>query len=81
VLLQQENWDGSGYPKGLKGEEIPLNSRIISIVEYYDSNINGYYNNKPLSKEDALSLIKSKAGTKFDPMLIEVFTDILKSNK
>ncbi|MGD9569527.1 MAG: diguanylate cyclase [Sedimentibacter sp.] len=71
VLFHHEHWDGSGYPKGLKGEDIPLNSRIISLVEYYDRNSH-------LSKDETLKLIRSNAGIKFDPQLIEVLEKLIK---
>lgn len=76
VLHHHENWDGSGYPNGLKGEAIPLNSRIIALIEHYDRFLNGQNENKPLVKEQALDIIKCYSGTKFDPQLVELLIRI-----
>lgn len=78
VLHHHENWDGSGYPKGLKGNDIPLNSRIINLTEHYDRFLSGHNGNKPLSKEEVLDLIKCYSGTKFDPQLVELLIRIIK---
>ena len=78
VLLHHEHWDGSGYPKGLKGDEIPLNSRIISLAEHYDRYISDNDGNSYLNKVEALNLIRSFAGIKFDPHIIEVLANLIK---
>jgi len=69
ILHHHEWWDGSGYPFGLKGEKIPLISRIIAITDAYDVMLNGRPYKKPLSKEEALAEIERCAGTQFDPYL------------
>lgn len=69
ILAHHERWDGSGYPKGLKGEEIPILSRIISVVENYDFMIN----RKAMNKEKAIEEIKTQAGSKFDPEIADIF--------
>lgn len=76
VLAHHENWDSSGYPKGLKGEEIPLLARIIAIAESYDSMMNRRGNNA-MSNGDVIEEIKRQAGAKFDPELVSVFLKIL----
>jgi HD-GYP domain-containing protein (c-di-GMP phosphodiesterase class II) len=74
VLSHHENWDGTGYPKGLSGEAIPVLSRIIAIVESYDAMINPPdYLGKAKSKEDALLEIQKNSGTQFDPVIAEIF--------
>ncbi len=77
VLHHQERWDGSGYPAGLKGEEIPLLSRIIAVVDAYDAMISDRPYRKALSKEEALRRIKESAGTQFDPRIVDVFLKVV----
>ncbi|NLO47441.1 MAG: diguanylate cyclase [Clostridiales bacterium] len=72
VFSHHERWDGSGYPKGLKGEEIPLLSRIIAVAERYDSLINGREYIR-LNKEDALNDLRKLAGVKLDPQIVDIF--------
>jgi len=71
ILFHHEHWDGQGYPIGLKGEEIPLMSRIIAIVDAYSVLINGRPYQKPVSSEDAWIEIARCAGSQFDPELVE----------
>ncbi|HUM56328.1 MAG TPA: diguanylate cyclase [Bacillota bacterium] len=75
IYYHHERWDGSGYPKGLKGEEIPINSRVIAIAEQYDHLVNPY-KEEALNEEEAIKMIKEMAGTKFDPKLVEIFINI-----
>jgi len=75
VLAHHEKWDGTGYPKGLKGEQIPLLARIITLAEYYDTITSGRYS-KPLSYEEAVEEIKRQAGSRFDPKIVDVFVGI-----
>ena len=77
VLHHHELWDGSGYPQGLKGEEIPLYSRIISLAECYDRYTNENDENNPIEKKEVLSHIKEFAGQKYDPKLAELFIKII----
>ena len=76
ILSHHERWDGSGYPRGLKREEIPLLARIITIVDAYDVMTNGRPYKEPMSKQEALEELKRCAGTQFDPELVEHFTEI-----
>ena len=68
-----EKWDGSGYPRGLKGEEIPLEARIFAIVDVYDALTSDRPYRKAWSKEEALAYIRENAGKHFDPKLVPVF--------
>lgn len=73
ILSHHERWDGNGYPQGLRGEEIPLISRILSIADAYDVMTNGRPYQPPLSQDEALEEIKRCAGTQFDPYIVEIF--------
>jgi len=77
ILTHHERWDGSGYPKGLKGEEIPLISRIISIVDAFDVMIEGRVYKSPRTINEAIEELKRCSGTQFDPELVEIFIKIL----
>lgn len=77
VLAHHEKWDGTGYPKGLKGKEIPLYARIISVAEGYDSMTNRV-DGSELTHEEAVEDIKSKSGIEYDPNVVDSF---LKLNK
>ncbi|MCR3955860.1 MAG: diguanylate cyclase [Gudongella sp.] len=68
VFAHHERWDGQGYPKGLKGIEIPVLSRIISVSEAYDF-LTRDRNGRMLTKEDAIRQIEADAGSRFDPMV------------
>jgi len=76
ILYHHERWDGTGYPKGLKGKEIPILSRIISIIDAYDVMLSDRPYRKALSKEEAIQELKENAGTQFDPELVERFLKI-----
>ncbi len=80
ILYHHERWDGTGYPDGLKGEKIPLLSRIISIIDAYDVMQSRRPYKGSISKTEALKEIKRCAGTQFDPLLVEVFLKIVKNN-
>ncbi len=81
ILSHHERWDGKGYPSGLKGEEIPLLSRIIAIIDAYDAMTGGRPYRERLTREDAIVEIMDNAGTQFDPDLAEVFVRLLKSGE
>jgi len=68
-----EKWDGTGYPKGLKGLEIPLEGRLMAIADVYDALISERPYKKPFAHDDAVKIILNGSGTHFDPSLIEIF--------
>lgn len=77
ILHHHENYDGSGYPKGISGYDIPINSRIISIAEYYDNQVNRKRNDNMLNKHEVLTKIRKESGRKFDPVIVNVFLKII----
>ena len=80
VLHHHEHWDGSGYPEQLKGTEIPLLSRIITVVDAYEVMRQERPYNSALSKKEALAELKRCAGSQFDPYLVEEFIEVIKSD-
>ncbi|PKK87990.1 MAG: hypothetical protein CVV64_20660 [Candidatus Wallbacteria bacterium HGW-Wallbacteria-1] len=68
-----EKWDGSGYPRGLKGEQIPLAARIFAIVDVYDALTSDRPYRKAWSMEKTLKHIREQSGTHFDPQVVELF--------
>ncbi len=72
-----EKWDGSGYPLGLAGEEIPLVARLFSIVDVWDALTSDRPYRQALSKEEALNLIISQSGSHFDPIVVEKFIKLI----
>jgi diguanylate cyclase (GGDEF)-like protein len=81
ILTVHEWWNGRGYPQGLRGEDIPVLSRIIAIVDAYEVMVTGRPYKKAISKEEAIAELKKCSGTQFDPDLVEKFIEILKSNR
>ncbi|MDD2499137.1 MAG: HD-GYP domain-containing protein, partial [Desulfitobacteriaceae bacterium] len=73
ILKHHEWWNGEGYPMGLKGNEIPLECRILAIVDAYDAMVNDRLYKKAVSHETALAELSKCAGTQFNPELVEVF--------
>lgn len=76
ILTHHERWDGKGYPQGLRGNKIPLLSRIISIADAYDAMIEERPYGSAMSKEKAIAEIAQHAGTQFDPKLANLFLAI-----
>ena len=68
-----EKWDGTGYPNGYSGQNIPLQGRLMAIVDVYDALTNDRPYKKAYSHEDSLEIIESGTGTHFDPAIVEVF--------
>ncbi|MGB9668799.1 MAG: HD-GYP domain-containing protein [Anaerolineales bacterium] len=80
ILFHQEKFDGSGYPYGLKGEEIPLGSRILAVVDAYDAMTNERVYRKAYSKPEAINELVVSKGKQFDPSVVDHFLDILTAN-
>ena len=77
VLSHHEHWDGTGYPKGIKGEEIPLSSRIIAVAEAYDAMTNDNYDRRKTNDEAVEEIIRL-SGVRFDKDAVEAFIKISK---
>ena len=74
-----EKWDGTGYPRGLKGAEIPLQGRIMAIADVYDALVSVRPYKEAFSHEKSMEIIKENSGTQFDPQIVEVFLEINES--
>ncbi len=75
ALTHHEKWDGSGYPLGLKGDRIPLASRIVAIVDVFDALISERPYKKPFPLEKVFEILKEGEGTHFDPRMVKAFFD------
>jgi putative two-component system response regulator len=71
-----EHWDGTGYPLGLAGEEIPLAGRITAICDVFDALVSARPYKTAWAVEDALDEIRALSGSQFDPRLVELFLEV-----
>ena len=71
-----EKWDGTGYPQGLKGDEIPLSARIFTVVDVWDALLSDRPYRPPWSEEETRGYIRAHAGTHFDPKVVELFLEM-----
>jgi|Deesub1362B_J571_1020462.scaffolds.fasta_scaffold01078_5 response regulator RpfG family c-di-GMP phosphodiesterase len=76
VLYHHERYDGSGYPFGLKGEEIPIGARIFAVVDAFDAMTSKRLYREPMDFQEAVEVLKKQAGAQFDPKIVEVFLNI-----
>jgi diguanylate cyclase (GGDEF)-like protein/putative nucleotidyltransferase with HDIG domain len=76
ILSHHERWDGKGYPSGLKGEDIPLGARILSVVDYFDALISERPYHKAMNLEAAQGLLRQEAGKALDPRIVQTFIDL-----
>jgi PAS domain S-box-containing protein len=74
-----EKWDGTGYPRGLKGEQIPLSARIFSVVDVWDALRSDRAYRKGWPEEQVREYIESQSGAEFDPQVVPIFLDLIKS--
>jgi diguanylate cyclase (GGDEF)-like protein/putative nucleotidyltransferase with HDIG domain len=77
ILSHHERWDGKGYPAGLKGEEIPLGARILSVVDYFDALMAERPYHKAMSFEAAIGLLQQEAGKGLDPTVVGKFIELI----
>jgi hypothetical protein len=80
ILYHHERYDGTGYPEGLKGEDIPLISRVLSLADAYVSMTSERTYRRSLSHDIAIELINSGAGTQFDPKIVNIFNEVININ-
>lgn len=81
ILASHENYDGSGYPNGLKAQQIPVGSRVLSVVNAFEALVGGRPYRKGTSVEDALAELKRNRGTQFDPSVVDAFEKVLASRR
>jgi response regulator RpfG family c-di-GMP phosphodiesterase len=81
VLAHHEHWDGSGYPKGLKEDEIPLTARIIAVVESYDRMVNRANVERAVERREAIEELKSNAGNKYEPAVVAAFIQMMEKSE
>ena len=81
VLYHHERWDGGGYPAGLEGEEIPVGSRIVAVVDAFDAMISPRAYKLGLPIDTAIAQIRSEAGTQFDPRVAETFIRVVEDSR
>jgi len=81
ILHHHERWDGTGYPDKLKGEEIPLLSRIISVVDSHDVMVHNRPYHKAISENEAFNELLRCSGTQFDPKIVIEMISMLKEEK
>ena len=81
VRHHHEMYDGTGYPDGLKGEEIPLASRILAVIDIYDAITTDRSYRDLMSKDEAIKTLRSYAGNKLDPELVDVFIELVTEKK
>jgi putative nucleotidyltransferase with HDIG domain len=73
VRAHHENWDGTGYPNGLKGVQIPIGARILSVVDCYDALTSDRPYRGAMTDEEALEIIRARRGTMYDPIVVDMF--------
>lgn len=81
AYTHHEKWDGTGYPEGLKGKEIPLEGRFMAIADVYDALVNARVYKEAFSYEEAYEIIKRGRGTHFDPLLVDAFFELTEEFK
>jgi cyclic di-GMP phosphodiesterase len=76
VYTHHEKWDGSGYPRGLRGNAIPIAGRLMALVDVYDATSTRTLYRPSLSHDDTVKFIVSGRGTHFDPVVVEAFVEV-----
>ena len=76
VRSSHERFDGTGYPDGLRGEEIPIGARVLAVCDAYDAMVTDRVYQNRVSPADALAELRRCAGTQFDPQVVEAFCSL-----
>src|SRR3954467_2656232 len=76
ILSHHERWDGKGYPAGLKGDEIPLGARSLTIVDYFDALMSARPYHKAMTLDAAVGLLRQESGKALDPRVVQTFIDM-----
>jgi HD-GYP domain-containing protein (c-di-GMP phosphodiesterase class II)/methylmalonyl-CoA mutase cobalamin-binding subunit len=77
ALSHQEKWDGTGYPRGLKGEEIPIEGRIVAVADVFDALTSDRVYRKAFPVDQAIQMMREQRGRHFDPVLLDAFLEVL----
>lgn len=77
AVAHHEKWDGTGYPNGLKGEEIPLSARVMAVADVFDALVAKRCYKEPMPVDKAIEILNKDAGTHFDPEIIRIFNQVL----
>lgn len=77
IHYHQEKYDGSGYPNGLKGKEIPMGARIVAVADAYEAMTSDRYYCKARSQDEAIQELKRMEGHHFDPEVVEAFVEVM----
>jgi methanogenic corrinoid protein MtbC1 len=80
ALSHQEKWDGSGYPRGLKGEAIPIEGRIVAVADVFDALTSDRVYRKAFSIEEGVQMMREQRARHFDPVLLDAFMEVLESS-
>ncbi len=81
ILYHHEHWDGSGYPKGLQAKDIPVEGRLLAVVDVYDALTTSRPYHPPRPPEEVIKFLRLKAGVYFDPDMVELFVEVATKNQ
>lgn len=81
ILYHHEKYDGSGYPSGLRQEEIPLGARVMAVVDAFEAMVLGRPYKNTLSTEEAINELKRNSGSQFDPKVVLAFCELSQQKK
>lgn len=81
AMSHHEKWDGTGYPQGLKGEEIPVEARIVALADFYDALTHERPYKRAWTPEEAIAEVEKQKGCHFDPLIVEAFLELFRSGE
>ena len=76
VYTHHERWDGTGYPQGLRGAQIPVAGRLMALVDVYDALVSKRVYRPALPQDEAIKIIEAGRGTQFDPAVVDAFLEV-----